>query len=86
VPGNNVQLDKYPEIADVPVQVLHLRPGDVLYLPRTYWHFVESGFGRNLALTYQFNSCDEPKCYYRQEAPHYSKNYSAWLESLGSRD
>jgi len=79
VPGNDVQLDRYPEIADVPVRVLRLHAGDVLYLPRGYWHFVESGFGRNVALTYQFNACDEEIDF---AATHYSKNYTAWLQAL----
>jgi len=48
-----VNTSLFPEAASVPAIEALLSPGDVLYLPARWWHFVDSLPGRNLAFTLQ---------------------------------
>ena len=80
VDPTNVRLDLYPDVEDVPVKVVRLHAGDMLYLPIDTWHFVESGQGRNNMLTFQFRKWD-----FEGLPSHYSVNFTAFLDQYRRR-
>lgn len=42
VDGRNIDLQRFPMMADVPVIDCVLEPGEILFLPVGWWHFVEA--------------------------------------------
>lgn len=42
VDGRNIDLERFPLMAGVPVRECVLAPGDILFLPVGWWHFVEA--------------------------------------------
>jgi ribosomal protein L16 Arg81 hydroxylase len=42
VDGRNIDLQRFPMMADVPVIDCMLAPGEILFLPVGWWHFVEA--------------------------------------------
>ncbi|WP_343728879.1 cupin-like domain-containing protein [Duganella sp.] len=42
VDGRNIDLQRFPLMADVPVIECVLEPGEILFLPVGWWHFVEA--------------------------------------------
>ncbi len=42
VDGRNIDLQRFPMMADVPVIDCMLEPGEILFLPVGWWHFVEA--------------------------------------------
>ncbi|WP_203258667.1 cupin-like domain-containing protein [Hyunsoonleella ulvae] len=39
---NNFDANKYPEFEDNPFKIAILEPGDVLFVPQNWWHYVQS--------------------------------------------
>lgn len=39
---NNFDAEKFPNFGDITFEVAILEPGDVLYLPQKWWHYVQS--------------------------------------------
>jgi hypothetical protein len=39
-----VDLTRYPRARDTPIQIAEIHPGDILFIPTTWWHIVRSGF------------------------------------------
>ena len=74
VDATNVRVDIFPDVANVPIKTASLDKGDLLYLPMYYWHHLQAGDGRNVALTYQFSRWIVP-----QAETHYSLNFSRML-------
>lgn len=42
VDGRNIDLERFPAMRDVPVLECVLEPGEILFLPVGWWHYVES--------------------------------------------
>lgn len=80
VDPTNVRLDLYPDVEGVPVKVVRIHPGDLLYVPIDTWHFVESAQGRNNMLTFQFGEWS-----FGQVSSHYSVNFTAHLDQYRRR-
>jgi len=39
---NNFDAEKFPKFKDIDFKIVNLEPGDVLYLPQKWWHYVQS--------------------------------------------
>ena len=50
----NIDYDKFPNMKFVPITKVHLRKGDLLYIPYECWHQMKGGTGRNLAVALWF--------------------------------
>ena len=42
VDGRNIDLSRFPELQDVAILDCILEPGEILFLPVGWWHFVEA--------------------------------------------
>lgn len=42
VDGRRIDLQQFPALAGVPVLDVELAPGEILFLPMGWWHFVEA--------------------------------------------
>ena len=51
--GGTIDLDELPELCDTPTQSTVLGAGDVLFIPRRWWHEIDNHPGRNVALVMQ---------------------------------
>jgi len=50
---DNIDYDRYPLIKNAPIMTLILEPGEVLFLPVGYWHFVR---GLDVSITMSFTN------------------------------
>jgi len=50
----NIDYEKYPNMKHVPITKVHLKKGDLLYIPFECWHQMRGGSGRNLAAALWF--------------------------------
>jgi len=50
----NIDYEKYPNMKYVPITKIHLKKGDLLYIPFECWHQMRGGLGRNLAVALWF--------------------------------
>jgi len=50
----NIDYEKYPNMKHVPITKVHLKKGDLLYIPYECWHQMRGGSGRNLAVALWF--------------------------------
>uniref|UniRef100_H2YDW0 JmjC domain-containing protein n=1 Tax=Ciona savignyi TaxID=51511 RepID=H2YDW0_CIOSA len=57
----SVDLIKYPNISKVSWSNITMHPGDCLFIPRGYFHQVNSGRGNNLAVAIQFGEFGDDK-------------------------
>ena len=51
---NNIDYEKYPLMKNVPITKIHLKRGDLLYIPYECWHQMKGGTKRNLAAALWF--------------------------------
>lgn len=61
VDGRSIDLARFPQMAEVPVQECILAPGEILFLPVGCWHFVES---LEIAATMAFTNFRWPNDFY----------------------
>jgi len=47
---DNIDFKKYPAMKGIPIFKIHLRKGDLLYIPYGCWHQMKGSKGRNLAI------------------------------------
>eukprot|EP00794_Sanderia_malayensis_P007782 gene7782-8627_t len=50
-----VDFEKWPLFKDVPFHKIVLKPGDIVYIPKNWWHHVRSFNSPNIAVTIWFN-------------------------------
>lgn len=53
VDGRNIDFDRYPALRNATIQEVILGPGEILFLPVGYWHFVE---GLDISCTMSFTN------------------------------
>nr|XP_039267463.1 bifunctional peptidase and (3S)-lysyl hydroxylase JMJD7-like [Styela clava] len=56
VPPDSVDLIKYPKMAEIDFHEVVLNPGDVMYIPRNWLHYVRSRGRPNIAINIWFGS------------------------------
>ena len=52
---DNIDYEKYPLMKNVPIKKIKLQKGEMLYIPKGWWHRVKSGLSRNLAVSMWYN-------------------------------
>ncbi len=50
----NIDYNKFPKMKGVPITTVHLKKGDLLYIPYNCWHQMRGCKGRNLAVALWF--------------------------------
>jgi len=46
----NLDTDKYPLLKNMKIHKYHMKKGDLLYIPYEFWHYMQGGSGRNIAV------------------------------------
>ena len=49
-----IDYDKYPDMSNIPIIKVHLKKGDLLYIPYGCWHQMKGSNTRNLAVALWF--------------------------------
>lgn len=74
----HVDIIKYPEVKNVRIKFITTEPGDLVYIPYHYWHYIETAPNRNIALTFQFKECKNivgPKSSFSYDSYMYQQEY-----------
>lgn len=72
---------RFDDFADVQAFQVTLEPGDLLYLPKYWWHQVAQGSGDNVSLNFW---CAERQADQMSRARHFSRDISALSATLGT--
>ena len=49
--------EKYPDFQDVNLKLeVRINPGDILFIPTSWWHHIKSSKGKNIAINYWFTT------------------------------
>ena len=84
-----VDIIKYPEVKNVRIKFITTEPGDLVYIPYHYWHYIETAPNRNIALTFQFKECKNipaPTSSFSHDAHMYQQEYKNVYMSLETKE
>ena len=76
----NIDYDQYPLLKDATYKEVILLPGDMLFIPRHYWHFIVSISHDQVIDWYNKNSNSNDNCndYNYTKDDNYSFSVSFW--------